>query len=46
VVRLDKTCMVHRVGIFVVQGFAVDEATVQEEAEASQITIEYLQTAQ
>ncbi len=47
VVHLDETCMAHRVGIFVVQGFAVDEATVQEEAEAeaSQITIEYLQTA-
>src|SRR5271155_2932430 len=46
VVHLDKTCIVHRVGIFVVQGFAVDEAAVQEEAEASRITIEYLQTAQ
>ena len=45
-VHLDKTCIVHRVGIFVVQGFAVDEAAVQEEAEASRITIEYLQTAQ
>jgi hypothetical protein len=38
--------MMHRVGIFVVEGFAADEAIVQEEAEASQITIEYLQTAQ
>ena len=45
-VHLDETCMVHRMGIFVVQGFAVDEETVQEEAKASQMTVEYLQTAQ